>query len=164
MRCLKHFWLSRPSWRDALFVSASWGVTMPLCILADCFLWRHMLPLQALRIAVIFALGAAIAAPLALWGAKIIAHKNTRSAFAAMFFLLSIGTLGLTAVIFALDFWSYFSQWHGTIFSKLWANQFFFTVASAVYQFLVSGVRLYLPFGLIALVVASMWASLRITR
>jgi hypothetical protein len=122
------------------------------------------LPPNVLRLAIIFGSGATIAAPVALWCARSIGGKNSNAAFAASFVFLGVGTVALTAVIFALDFWQYFVQWHGETFSKLWAIQFVFTFASAVYQFLVSGLRLYLPFGLIALVIASLWASRNITR
>ena len=123
-----------------------------------------MLPPNLTRLVFIFAAGAAIAAPIALWCARIISGKNKNAAFATSFVLLGGGTIVFTALIFAFDFWLYFAQWHGQTFSKLWANQLIFTFASAIYQFLVSGLRLYLPFGLMALAVASLWASARITR
>jgi hypothetical protein len=164
MQFFRHVWNSRPSFFETAETALIWGAVVPFCMLADYFLWRHMAPPSASRVAIIFGLGAAFAAPVAFWLAKIIGQKNINSAFAATFVLLSIGTLGLTALIFAFDFWLYFSQWHGEVFSGLWTNQFVFTFASAIYQFLVSGLRLYLPFGLIALVLASMWASRRITR
>lgn len=164
MPFLRHVWQSRPSFFEASFSAVIWGVAMPVCMLADYFLVRHMLPPSASRTAIMFALGAVVAAPVAVWCARIFSRNNANSAFAAMFVFLAIGTIGLTALIFAFDFWLYFSQWHGPVFSGLWTNQFVFTFASAIYQFLVSGLRLYLPFGLIALVIASMWASRRITR
>ena len=164
MQFFRHVWHSRPSWKEAVFSAVMWAALMTLCVLADYYLWRHMLPPSTARIAMIFALGAGAAAPICLWLARIMARKNTNSTFAVMFILLAIGTIGLTALIFAFDFWLYFSQWHGATFSGLWANQFFFTFASAVYQFLVSGLRLYLPFGFLALIIASLWTSRRITR
>jgi hypothetical protein len=164
MRLLSHFWHSRPSIGEALSAMLIWAVTIALCILADYVLWRHMLPPNALHLAIIFGSGATLAAPIAVWCGRSIGGKNSNAAFAANFVCLGVGTIALTAVIFAFDFWQYFVQWHGETFSKLWAIQFVFTFASAIYQFLVSGLRLYLPFGLIALVIASLWASQRITR
>ena len=164
MQFLVHVWRSRPAIGNILGWMLGWGTVTPLCILADYLLWRHMLPPNSLRLNVIFALGAALAAPLAIWCIRILSSKNANTAFAASFVLLGIGTIGLTALIFALDFWQYFVQWHGQAFSKLWLNQFIYTCASALYQFLVSGLRLYLPFGFLALVAASLWASKRIMR
>jgi hypothetical protein len=164
MRFIRHIWLVRPTLVEVVVTAIVWGMVVPLCIFADYYLWRHMLPPAVLRIAFMFALGAFVAAPVALWCTKIFARKKQTANFAAMFLLLSIGTIGITAVIFAFDFWLYFVHWHGATFSKLWANQFIFTFASAIYQFLVSGLRLYLPFGFLALVFASLWASRRIMR
>jgi hypothetical protein len=164
MRLLSHFWHSRPLIGEAISAMLIWGTTMPICMIADYFIWRHMLAPNATRLVVIFALGAAFAAPITLWFVRIIGTKNSNSAFATSFILLSVFTIAFTAILFALDFWHYFVQWHGPTFSKLWLNQFIFTFASALYQFLVSGLRLYLPCGLIALIIASLWASQRITR
>ncbi len=164
MQFFRYVWLACPSKIEALMIAILWGVTMPICFLADYVLWRHMLPPETSRIAVMVSIGAAVAGPIAWWCTKIITRKHANSAFATMFVLLSMGTLGLTTLIFAFEFWLYFSQWHGAIFSRLWTIQLGFTFASAIYQFLVSGLRLYLPFGLIALVIASMWASHRICR
>jgi hypothetical protein len=164
MKFSDHVWSSRPSMAETTGATLVWGVAIPLCLLADHLIWRHMLPPDPMRLMVIFAIGSAFAAPLALWAARIIGRSNTYTAFASSFVALGVGTIGLTALTFAFDFWWYFSQWHGETFSKLWANQFIFTFASAIYQFMVSGIRLYLPFGLVALVIASMWASRRIMR
>ena len=164
MRFLAHVWNSRPSFLETAGLAIIWGAVMPASMIADYLLWRKMLPPGLWRLIEVFALGAFLAAPVALWFTRIIARKNRSSAFAAMFVMLSIGTMGLTALIFAFDFWLYFSQWHGDVFSALWTNQFVFTFAAAIYQFFVSGVRLYLPFGLIALLIASFWTSKRIMR
>jgi hypothetical protein len=164
MKLWRHVWQSRPSWKEAFFSMLFWSVATVACVLADYFLLRHFLPPATLRIILIFAVGAALAAPLALWCARVFARKNQRSCFAAMFVFLSLSTVSFTAFLFSMDFYFYFAHWHGEPFSKLWLIQFAFTFASAIYQFLVSGLRLYLPFGLIAQVVASIWASRHITR
>jgi hypothetical protein len=164
MHPIQNIWSARPSMREAASIAIIWSIIVPVCILADYLVLRHMLPPSLFRVTIIFALGAFFAAPIALWCARIFGRKNANSVFAAIFVLLGILTIGVTALLFAFDFWLYFSQWHGEIFSGLWANQFLFTFASAIYQFLVSGLRLYLPFGLLALVIISMWASWRLSR
>ena len=164
MRLLQHIWQSRPSLFDAVLVAAIWGAITPICILADYFLGREMLPPAVVPVTVIFGLGAFFAAPISLWLAQIFVRQAIAANFAVSFIVLGASTVGLTALVFAFDFWLYFVQWHGEPFSKLWANQLVFTFASAIYQFLVSGVRLYLPCGLIALGLASFWASHRIAR
>ena len=164
MRLLQHIWRSRPSLLELFSAAIIWGAVIPFCILADYLLWRHMLPPAVVQVSAIFAIGAFFSAPVSLWLTKICVRPTLIANFALSFFLLGAGTIGLSALVFAFDFWLYFAQWHSEPFSKLWANQLVFTFASAIYQFLVSGLRLYLPFGLIALVMASLWASKRITR
>jgi hypothetical protein len=164
MQLLRHVWKCRPSFIACCFGAAAWSSIVAACVLADYLLWRHMLPPATIRVLVIFAGGAALAAPLSLWLTTLLRHKNWHSIFAAAFVSLSLTTVTITALIFAFDFWWYFSHWHGAVFSRLWTNQFIFTFASAIYQFLVSGLRLYLPFDLIALVLASLWASKRMMR
>lgn len=57
--------------------------------------------------------------------------------------LLLAATLGFTAGLFALHYRSFYAQWHAEAFTRDWVLQFLFTSASAVYQFLVIGLRLY---------------------
>jgi hypothetical protein len=77
--------------------------------------------------------------------------------FALAFLGLSLLTIGMTATIFALHFRAYFAEWHDDELSVRLAFETGFTLAAAVYQFLVLGLRLYLPIGVIALLGAS-WA------
>lgn len=77
--------------------------------------------------------------------------------FSAALIMLGITTIGLTGLIFAMHFRLYFAQWHDDHLSMRFLFETVFTMLSAVYQFLVLGVRLYLPFGFIALLGAS-WA------
>lgn len=57
--------------------------------------------------------------------------------------LLLGATLAITSGIFALHYRSFYAQWHSDAFTRDWFLQFAFTSASAVYQFLVIGLRLY---------------------
>ncbi len=77
--------------------------------------------------------------------------------FALAFILIGAGTVGFTALFFALQFLAYFSQWHDDHASKRLLFETVFTILSACYQFLVLGLRLYIPFGLLALIIAA-WA------
>ena len=75
--------------------------------------------------------------------------------FSLAFILIGAGTVGFTALFFALQFISYFSQWHDDHASVRLLFETVFTLLSACYQFLVLGLRLYIPFGFIALTVAA---------
>lgn len=61
--------------------------------------------------------------------------------------VLTLATLTFTSGLFALQYRSFYAQWHEQAFSRIWVLQFLFTSASAVYQFLVIGLRHYFPLG-----------------
>ena len=68
---------------------------------------------------------------------------------------LAGATLAFTAFLFALDYRAFYARWHASAFSIDWTLQFLFTSASATYQFLVIGLRLYLPWAPLAAIIAS---------
>ncbi|WP_274629596.1 hypothetical protein [Arvimicrobium flavum] len=106
----------------------------------------------------IIVFGAALAFPIALWGARFLAiGRPAPVAFVAFFISSVLITAGVTAVTYALYYRLYFVQWHDAPFTKTWAIQFFFTVAGALFQFAVLGLRLYLPFGLVVALMGSLW-------
>lgn len=76
---------------------------------------------------------------------------------------LGLATIGVTALLFALDYRAFYARWHADAFTRDWILQFLFTGASAVYQFLVLGLRLYLPLGPLLLLLATP-ILLRLTR
>ena len=113
---------------------------------------------KAREIAVLYLAGAFVAFLPALWLGRLLSVGGKReAAFAALFLSLGVMTIGLTATFYALDYRSYYTEWHAPAFSVTWAFQFVFTVAGALYQFAVLGLRLYLPFGLLALFAAALW-------
>jgi hypothetical protein len=83
------------------------------------------------------------------------AHWTATRRFSAAFILIGAGTVGFTALFYSLEFLNYFSRWHDDHASKRLLFETVFTILSACYQFLVLGLRLYIPFGLLALAVAS---------
>lgn len=82
--------------------------------------------------------------------------------FASAFLWLTVATIGTTALFFALQYRSFYAQWHAPFLTHIWRLQFLFTSASAVYQFAVMGLRLYLPLGFIFLLAASAIMARRI--
>ncbi len=90
--------------------------------------------------------------------------QQSRTALALVAFLgLGLATIGVTAGLFALDYRAFYARWHADLFSINWFLQQGFTTASALYQFLVIGLRLYLPYGPIVLAGATA-LLLRTTR
>lgn len=71
--------------------------------------------------------------------------RRTPKVFAAWFLLLGVMTLAATAGVFALQYRIFYAHWHAPFPSRIWAYQFIFTSASALYQFAVLGLRHFLP-------------------
>lgn len=113
-------------------------------------------------VAVLYAAGGAIAFPLAWALAGLIAgHRPRQTAFAAAFVSLGSITMGVTALLYALQYRSYYAEWHADAFTLTWVVQFVVTTLVAIYQFAVLGIRLYFPVGFVALVAASLWFARR---
>ena len=147
---------ARLDWRDVVYGAVAWGAAM--AISAQASLWlsvgaltSHYWTLTAMAFG-----GAALAWPFSLATFRFIAFRRTReAAFAAAFLCLTVITIAATSAIFAVIFRSFYAQWHGEAFSRLWLVQLVFTTASALYQFAVLGIRLYLPLGVMFLFGAS---------
>lgn len=112
------------------------------------------------RILAIYGAGGFAAWLAALPIARLTARRGRlETRFAAHFALLGLGTILCTAFVFAIDYRAFYAQWHQPFGTRIWAFQFFFTSIGAVYQFLVMGLRLYLPAGLPILAGASLWLA-----
>ena len=147
---------ARLGWRDIVYGSIGWGAAM--AISAQAWLWLSIAALTShyWSLTALAFVGAAVAWPLSLAAFRFIAFRRGRqAAFAAAFICLTIFTIGVTSVMFAFIYRNFYAQWHGDPFTKLWLIQFTFTTASALYQFAVQGLRLYLPVGVVFLFAAS---------
>lgn len=140
--------------------SIVWGCAMALSA-AFALEWRiESQTSHWTMLILIYFLGGAIAWPFALYAMRVAAiRRRAEVRFAAAFLALSVGTIGFTAVIFAFVYRNFYAQWHGEFFSTLWFIQLAFTSATAIYQFAVIGLRLYLPLGLVMLFAASLWQA-----
>ena len=106
----------------------------------------------------LFAAGGALAFPVGLFAAQLVSvGRHWEVALAATFVCLLAATIAVTGGLFALQYRSYYSEWHAPAFSLTWAFQFVFTMLTALYQFVVLGIRLYFPVGFVALALASVW-------
>lgn len=85
------------------------------------------------------------------------------SRFALVFVALTVCSLAAIGFIHFLQFRRYPSEFHAEMFSRLWMWQTLATGISSVGLFLVIGLRLLLPIGLISVFVSSM-ICLRMTR
>ncbi|WEX75896.1 hypothetical protein PYH37_004149 [Sinorhizobium numidicum] len=113
----------------------------------------------------LYALGGVLAWPLSLFAARFAAQdRAVETRFAAFVLCLAAGTIGTTAFLFALDYRVFYSQWHATTGTLTWFFQALFTSLAAIYQFLVLGVRHYLPLGAVAVGIVSLWLAQRDMR
>nr|WP_276315208.1 hypothetical protein [Mesorhizobium jarvisii] len=115
-------------------------------------------PEKIRTVSLLFAGGGALAFPVGLFAARLVSLGRGREvAFAAAMVCLVAATIGLTAGFYALQYRSYYAEWHAPVFTLTWGFQLAFTMAVASYQFMVLGIRLYFPLGFIALFAASLW-------
>ncbi|HEV7322727.1 MAG TPA: hypothetical protein VGO04_29345 [Ensifer sp.] len=151
-----------PSLRVLVVGAPLWSASMALSAWYGLWLRERALTFHLAELLWIFGLGALLAWPPALFLARLTAlGRGAETRFAAYLLFLSLGTIGMTALLFALDYREFYAQWHAPVGTRTWLFQFAFTTAIAFYQFLVMGLRLYLPVGGVILLGASLWLASR---
>jgi hypothetical protein len=144
-------------WRPLVF-SVGWAGVMILSAATNLVLLERTIDAKLALLLIFFGIGGLLASLIvAALCARLPDRWRMSQRFAFAFVALAILTIGLTAFIFALHFRAYFAEWHDDELSVRLAFETGFTLAAAVYQFLVLALRLYLPIGVIALLGAS-WA------
>jgi hypothetical protein len=147
-----------PPLGTALFGALLWAVAMGASALVNLLLDDWETPAKIRFVSLLFAAGGALAFPVGLFLARLVSLGRHREvAFAAAFVCLLAATIGFTGGLFALQYRSYYAEWHAPAFTLMWAFEFVFTGLTALYQFVVLGIRLYFPIGFIALFVAGIW-------
>lgn len=153
----------RPDVRLWLIGAPGWGLAVTLAMLLGLALDGRLPEAHLLALVLLFFFGSLIAWLVALpliW--LIAASRRPETRFAAAFLFLTVATFAALAVLFALQYRLFYSQWHAPFGSRIWMFQFVFTSASAVYQFSVLGTRLLLPFGIALIFAASLWLARRL--
>ncbi|MBN8951654.1 MAG: hypothetical protein BGP09_22030 [Rhizobium sp. 60-20] len=139
-----------------------WGVAMAASALAALYLRNGLLSSHITALTLVYFFGGALSWPILVPLARRFArHRPTSARFAAFFLALSIGTAAITAFLFAMDYRWFYSRWHAPFGSLIWIFQFLFTGASAVYQFAILGLTLFLPLGLLCLIAVSAYLARR---
>lgn len=149
-----------PSLRFGFAGSLAWGVSAAAIASISLVLRGWTVIPDIAATAGLFLLGGAIAFAPAAMATRLLGGKRFETAFAAAMLGLAALTLGVAAALNGLAYREYYSNWHADFATKLWLIEFVFTFAAGVYQFLVLGVRLFLPIGLPALVFAA-WLTAR---
>ncbi|MDX8460282.1 hypothetical protein [Mesorhizobium humile] len=147
-----------PSASEAVVGTLLWGAAMGASALASLLLAGWETPDRIRFVALLYVLGGMLAFPVGLTLARLASRgRQWETAFAAAFVWLLAATLAFTGGLFALQYRSYYAEWHAPAFTLTWAFEFAFTMLTALYQFVVLGVRLYFPLGFAALVGVSIW-------
>ncbi|QRM56942.1 hypothetical protein F3Y30_14670 [Sinorhizobium sp. BG8] len=140
--------------------SIAWGALMVFSALASLYLRNGLQTFHLAALMLVFFGGGALAWPVVvLLARKLVRYRRLETRFAACFVLLSIGTIGMTALLFALNYRYFYAQWHEPFGTRIWLYQFIATSLGAAYQFAVMGMSLYLPVGLPILAAASLWLA-----
>ena len=151
-----------PAARTAIFGAALWGAAMGLSAFVNLLLYDWETPAKICFVTFLYAAGGALAFPVGVTIARLVSRgRHWETALAASFVSLLAVTLAFTGGLFALQYRSYYAEWHAPAFTLTWAFEIVFTVLTALYQFVVLGVRLYFPVGFAALVGASVWFALQ---
>ncbi len=143
-------------WRQAIVFGLLWGGFLALHAAAKLY-WSGWQELSAIwQMALLMFVGTSIGGAFgwfySIWFS---AHRVAPKRFAASFVLILLFTVGTTALLFALQYRLYYSQWHMPTFSIGWYFQVLFTGLSALYLFAVQGLRLLLPFAPLGLFIAA---------
>ncbi|WP_137133871.1 hypothetical protein [Rhizobium sp. FKY42] len=127
-----------------------WGACCSALIAWHMFTLERFEGFHLSDLIVLYGIGASfgwLVSAFGLYGVRRLVWRNW------LLYLLAVTLLGATTVaitsgLFALQYRSFYAQWHEHAFTRIWILQFLFTSASAVYQFLVIGLRYYFPVGL----------------
>lgn len=133
-----------------------WGLAMVASMLV--YQWQHF-GLNTFHLASLcrfyFAggfLGWTVSLPIARWIGR---RRSRETRLAACMLGLTLGTLGFTALVFAIEYRSFYARWHDPVFTVTWGIQLIATTLGACYQFLVLGLPQYLPIAFPLLLVVS---------
>lgn len=154
---------SLPTLSETAFGGPLWGLLMAASCAMSLYAHDRLDSGNDLKLLLLFFIGGTAGWLLMLPLARFFAHRRgAETRFAAFLFWLTACTLAITSGLFALQYRSFYVQWHAPFLTRDWTMQLIFTSASAVYQFSVFGLRLYLPFGFLCLFAASAIMARRI--
>ncbi|OJF93492.1 hypothetical protein AX760_04975 [Pararhizobium antarcticum] len=151
-----------PTGRQLLLGAPLWGLLMAVSAAITLLLREGEATFQLPKILLLFFAGGALAWPFSYFLGRFCAlGRSAETRFAAYFLFLTVLTIAATAFLYAMDYRLFYARWHAPLGTRIWQYQFLYTTGAAVYQFVVLGIRLYLPFGLAALGATSLWLARR---
>ncbi|WP_196809390.1 hypothetical protein [Rhizobium sp. 2MFCol3.1] len=145
-----------PPYSAVLIGAPLWALQMLAAAMSTLYLRNGLETSHLSDLAILYFAGGLLAWPFALMLGRFFAHKRRiETRFAAFFVALAACTILMTAFLFAMDYRVFYSRWHAPGGSVIWFFQLIFTGASSVYQFMVLGLRLFVPLGLVCLLATS---------
>lgn len=152
-----NFRFALTQWRQAIVFGLLWGGFLALHSAGKLYWQGWQEPSAIWQLALLMFIGTSVGGAFgwffSIWFS---AHRVSPKRFASSFVLILLFTVGATALLFALQYRLYYSQWHMPTFSIGWFFQVIFTGLSALYLFAVQGLRLLLPFAPLGLFIAAL--------
>lgn len=151
-----------PSRVEMLVGSPAWGAAMALSMFAALGRANGWIDGHIPGLLAIYFIGAALAFSPAIFVARLLSDgRHAEPRFAAVFVCLSIATISFTALAYALQHLRYDIGWADLASGPLGLLFLALSFVGAGAEFAALGIRLYVPEGLAALVVASLWLARR---
>jgi len=110
-----------PTPSTAFLGALLWGATMGASALVNLLLDYWVTPDKIRTVSLLFAGGGALAFPAGLFAARLLSlGRGWEVAVAAALVCLAAATIALTAGLYALQYRSYYAEWHAPVFTLTW--------------------------------------------
>lgn len=151
-----------PSPAIVVFGSAIWGAIMAASAMIGLY-WRDgLIVIPKLAVISLFFYGPAVGFAPGLWLAELLCGRASRIIrFVIGTIILAAATHTATGVLFALQYRVFYAHWHAEFPSITWCFQFVFTSASALYQFTVDSMYIYVPAAPLLFLALGIWFARR---
>ncbi|MGF0538374.1 hypothetical protein ACQQ2Q_10290 [Agrobacterium sp. ES01] len=137
-----------------------WGAALTGALLVTLAILERLGEFHLTALVSIYFCGGALAWLIALPLIRFASYRRrVETRFAAGFLFLGLGTVAMTAFLFAMQYRLFYSRWHAPAGSFIWMYQFVYTSAGAAYEFCVIGVRLVFPWAPALLLAASLYLA-----
>jgi len=147
-----------PAGGELLIFYLFWSVMTAISLLVDCLFWSRILDYRQMLLIFFAAVAAFITAVIACFLERRLTRCKPASArFALMFLLLATGTMGATYLGSALYTIPFFVEGMAPFASYYGLKDLLFFFLAHGYSFAVSTARLFLPLGLVALLLTAVF-------
>lgn len=152
---------SLPSLRLGLSGAALWATAMAASAAAKLVMSGWQTTESITQVAAVYACGGALAFPLAYAAAGLLRQRRVEGRIAVALFAFTFVTIACTAIVYTLDYQRRFAESEGEPPPDSWLMDLAYGVAGAFGQFAITGVRLYFPFGFVAVLIVAAWYACR---